>query len=60
MKAKQIKMYSFGRLHIKEGIITSENLEDYIVTLTESFLTMALECYSYRNEKIEDGYWLAW
>ncbi len=53
MKAKQIKIYSFGRSCIEDGVITSENLEDKIVTLTESFLTMALE--SYRNEKIEDG-----
>ena len=53
MKAKQIKMYSFGRSNIKDGVITSENLEDNIVTLTESFLTMALE--SYKNEKLEDG-----
>ncbi|MDR3585274.1 MAG: hypothetical protein P4L59_08125 [Desulfosporosinus sp.] len=53
MKAKQIKMYSFGRSCIKDGIIASDNLEDNEITLTESFLTMALECY--RNEKIEDG-----
>jgi hypothetical protein len=45
-------MYSFGRSYIKDGIIASDNLEDNEITLTESFLTMALECY--RNEKIAD------
>jgi len=53
MKAKQIKMYSFGRSHIKDGIIASENLEENIVTLTDSFLTIALECY--KNEEIQNG-----
>jgi hypothetical protein len=48
-------MYSFGRSSIKDGTITStpESLEDNIVTLTESFLTLALECY--KNEELEDG-----
>jgi hypothetical protein len=54
MKAKQIKMYSFGRSYIKDGVISSENLEENIVTLTESFLTMALECY--KNIKLKDGH----
>lgn len=53
MKAKQIKIYSFGRSCIKDGIIASENLEDNTITLTESFLTNALECY--KNIKLEDG-----
>lgn len=53
MKAKQIKIYSFGRSHIKDGEISSENLEDNEITLTESFLTIALECY--KNVKLEDG-----
>lgn len=53
MKAKQIKIYSFGRSCIEEGVITSENLEDNIVTLTESFLTLAYE--HYKNIKLEDG-----
>ncbi|MFZ3101844.1 MAG: hypothetical protein WA113_06520 [Desulfitobacteriaceae bacterium] len=53
MKAKQIKMYSFGRSIIKDGIIASDNLDDYIVTLTESFLTIAYE--RYKNIKLEDG-----
>lgn len=53
MKAKQIKMYSFGRSCIKDGIIASENLEDNIVTLTESFLTMALACY--KETDLQDG-----
>ena len=53
VKLKQIKMYSFGRSSISEGVISSENLEENIVTLTDSFLMMALECY--KNEKIKDG-----
>lgn len=53
MKAKQIRMYSFGRSYIKDGIITSENLEDNIITLTDSFLIYAFECY--KNVKLEDG-----
>lgn len=53
MKAKQIKIYSFRRSNIKDGEISSENLEDNEITLTESFLTIALECY--KNAKLEDG-----
>jgi len=53
MKAKQIKMYSFGRSCVKDGIIASENLEDNQITLTESFLTIAYE--HYKNIKLEDG-----
>ena len=53
MKQKQIKIYSFGRSCIKDGIITSENLQDNIITLSESFLSFAFECY--KNEKLEDG-----
>ena len=53
MKAKQIKIYSFGRSNIKDGIITFENLEDNQITLSESFLMNALECY--KNIKLEDG-----
>jgi hypothetical protein len=53
MKAKQVKIYSFERSCIEDGVITSGNLHDYEVTLSESFLTIALECY--RNIKLEDG-----
>lgn len=53
MKQNQIKVYSFGRKNIKDGVITSEDLEKNIITLTESFLTFAYECY--KNEKIENG-----
>jgi len=53
MKAKQIKIYCFGRSNIKDGIIASDYLEDNKITLTESFLTLALECY--KNIKLEDG-----
>lgn len=38
MKQKQIKIYSFGRKNIKDSVITTENLEENIITLTESFL----------------------
>jgi len=37
MKAKQIKIYSFGRSCIENGVITSENLDDNIVTLIKSY-----------------------
>ena len=53
MKQKQIKMYSFGRKNIKDGVITSENLEENKITLSESFLIFAYECY--KGEKIKDG-----
>jgi len=53
MKSKQIKIYSFGRSCIEDGVITSCNLEDNEIALTESFLTIALECY--KNIKLEDG-----
>lgn len=46
-------MYSFGRACIAEGVITFEKLEDNTITLTESFLKIALECY--KNIKIENG-----
>jgi len=54
MKQKQIRMYSFGRSNIKDRVITSENLEDNEILLTENFLTLALGCY--KNIKIENGY----
>lgn len=53
MKQKQIKIYSFGRKNIEDGIITSENLEENTITLTESFLTFSYECF--KNEKLENG-----
>lgn len=53
MKAKQIKIYSFSRSNVKDGIIISENLEDNEITLTESFLTIAFE--RYKDVKLEDG-----
>ncbi|MFL0194848.1 hypothetical protein ACJDU8_04560 [Clostridium sp. WILCCON 0269] len=53
MKQRQIKIYSFGRKNVKDSIITSTNLEENIITLTESFLIFAYECY--KNEKLEDG-----
>lgn len=46
-------MYSFGRSSISEGTISSENLEENEITLTDSFLTIALECY--KNEEIQNG-----
>ena len=53
MQQRQIKIYSFGRKNIIDGVISAENLEENIITLTESFLTFAYECY--KNEKLEDG-----
>ena len=53
MKAKQIKIYSFGRSNIKDGIIASENLEDNQITLSESFLMNALAYY--KETELQDG-----
>lgn len=53
MEQKQFKIYSFGRRSIDDKVITSENLDENIITISESFLTHALECY--KNAKIEDG-----
>lgn len=53
MKQKQIKIYSFGRKNIADGIITSENLGENTITLTESFLTFAYECF--KNEKLQNS-----
>lgn len=53
MKQKQIRIYRFGRECISEGVITSENLDANKITLTDSFLLFALECY--KNEKLING-----
>lgn len=53
MRQRIIKMYRFGRECISEGVITAENINSQIITLTDSFLIFALECY--RKEKITDG-----
>lgn len=53
MKQRLIKIYRFGRECISDGVITDENLEDQIISLSDSFLIFALECY--RNEKLVDG-----
>lgn len=42
---RQIKMYSFNRLQIADAVISSENLDEHIITLTDSFLMYALEKY---------------
>ena len=53
MKQKQIKIYSFNRSYIKDGEITSDNMESNIITLSESFLIYAYECY--KETKVENG-----
>lgn len=58
MKQKQIKVYSFNRGCISEGVITSENLEKNIITLTESFLTIAYESES--DETLVASYFPTW
>lgn len=45
MKQKQIKIYSFNRSCIKDATVTAEDLKSNIITLSESFLTYAYECY---------------
>lgn len=42
---RQIKMYSFNRLQVSDGVISMENLDDHIITLTDSFLMFAFEKY---------------
>lgn len=44
-QTRQIKLYSFNRLQISEGTISTENLNDHVITLTDSFLIFALEAY---------------
>lgn len=53
MRQKQVKIYSFGRDCISDGIITSQNIDEQIITLSDSFLMFALECY--KNEKFTNG-----
>lgn len=52
-QARLIKIYSFNRLQISEGVIEKENLEDRIITLSDSFLIFALE--QYMNTTFENG-----
>ncbi|MCI1693286.1 hypothetical protein [Aneurinibacillus aneurinilyticus] len=53
MKQRLIKMYRFGRECISDGVINAEKMEDQIISLSDSFLLFAWECY--RNEKLVDG-----
>ena len=53
MKHRLIKMYSFGRSCILDWMITTENLEEHIITLSDSFLMFAFE--KYKNETLADG-----
>lgn len=53
MKQNQIKVYRFERDCIANGVITSADLEENKITLTDSFLTFALECYT--DKKLESG-----
>lgn len=53
MKQTQIKVYSFGRECIADGEIVSANLEENKITLTDSFLNFALECFI--GKKFESG-----
>lgn len=52
MKQKLIKIYSFDRMNIFDGKIISENLNANIVSISESFFTLAYECY--KHEKLQD------
>ncbi len=46
MKERQIKIYGFDRDSISEGVISSEELENRIVTLPDCFFVQAYECYT--------------
>lgn len=52
MEQKQIKMYSFGRNYISDGVIKSDNLDENTITIVESFFTLAYECY--KGEELQD------
>jgi hypothetical protein len=45
VKDRQIKIYGFDRDIISEGVISSEELENHIVTLPDCFFVQAYECY---------------
>jgi hypothetical protein len=53
MKQNQIKVYRFGRECIADGVIASTNLEENKITLTDSFLIFALECFN--GKKFDSG-----
>lgn len=46
VKERQIKIYGFDRDSISEGVISSDDLENRIVTLPDCFFVQAYECYS--------------
>lgn len=52
MKQRLIKMYSFDRENISDAVITSEDLDKNIISISESFLTYAYECY--KGIKLKD------
>ncbi len=54
VRLKSFKMYAFGRSYIKEKIIQSADLNNNEVTITESFLTRALECYKQKELQDQD------
>ena len=53
MKQKLIKLYSFNRNDISKNRIESKELDEKLISISESFLTYAYECY--KNKKLEDG-----
>lgn len=52
-KRKQFKIYSFDRFDIKDREITVSDLEEKTITISESFLTYALE--KYKGKTLEDN-----
>ena len=53
MKDRQIKIYGFDRDSVSEGVISSDNLEDKLVTLPDCFFVQAYECYT--NSQLDNG-----
>lgn len=53
MKERQIKIYGFDRDSITDRVISSEELENKLVTLPDCFFVQAYECYS--GVKLMDG-----
>ncbi|SDL23843.1 hypothetical protein [Natronincola ferrireducens] len=52
MKLKGYKIYSFDRSHIKDGVIESSDLHENETTISDNFLTHAIE--SYKQQELKD------
>jgi len=53
LKDRQMKIYAFDRDSILEGVISSDNIEDKLVTLPDCFFVQAYEGYT--NSPLDNG-----